>query len=373
MKSPKELLEKLVQQADPKRVKKAQKILDKVGEITFDPVRQVYTAEVGSERSTTKKYKVEIALQGDTPHATCTCPDNSKRHQVCKHIVATALNISQNPDAVRKTIPASTIETASGIVYDTFLEDYGKYASDVLIDFLTQTKENILLVGPAGTGKNTLIQAVAFLIDRPVYTIASYEDMNEERLFGTFVADGNGGFKWQDGIVTKAVKNGGILVIDEINARPTLFSLHALLDFRREIYIPILGQSIKAHKNFRVIATMNDGYYGTNELNEALRSRFIEIHLGYDINIDRQILSEYDITGKVADTYLKVLEGLRNSYEKQMIVTPPSYRLTRSFAITYKLYGAEVGVRTLLAKFTEEEREAVQSYLTLLNNIGGQE
>lgn len=73
---------------------------------------------------------------------------------------------------------------------------------------------------------------------------------------------------------------GGFGVLDEINMakNESLAVLHATLDFRRSIDVPGYDR-IPLHEATRFIATMNYGYAGTRELNEALASRFVVINM----------------------------------------------------------------------------------------------
>ncbi|RXI27355.1 AAA family ATPase, partial [Arcobacter ellisii] len=92
-----------------------------------------------------------------------------------------------------------------------------------------------------------------------------------------------------DGPVIKAMKEGHILYIDEINmAKPeTLPILNGVLDYRRQLTNPYTGEVIKAAPGFNVIAAINEGYVGTLPMNEALKNRFIVIEVDY---IDGDIL-----------------------------------------------------------------------------------
>lgn len=91
-------------------------------------------------------------------------------------------------------------------------------------------------------------------------------------------------FEWQDGPVTEAMKNGDILLIDEINLAEdaVIERINSVLEFSRELTLAEKGgtdiEKIVANPNFRIIATMNpSGDFGKRELSPALRSRFTEI------------------------------------------------------------------------------------------------
>ena len=387
----------ILNEATPQRVEKGQDLANS-GKVTLlsdlsSNIPTVIKAKVESG-SKSADYEVEIRLNPHTKEvgASCTCPDHHHRKAMCKHIMATVLTLNDyhsllSNDTDWKVVPVSEIaaipqvdvnintddnilvvETESGYYYDVKIPPFDMFATDLLKKLLTKTDRNILLIGPAGSGKNMLVEVVAELLGRQVYSIATYEDLNEEHLFGSFVPTGDGKFEWKDGVGTKAVKEGAILLIDEINARPAIFSLHALLDHRREIYIPVLGETIKAHPDFRVIATMNEGYTGTFQLNEALRSRFYEVRIPYSTEIDKALLSDSGLPEKAINKYIKFIEGLRKSYKEGVIATPASYRLTKEFAQTYILFSEQVAYRYLIKKLPPEEAEAIRQVLEVLKD-----
>lgn len=77
------------------------------------------------------------------------------------------------------------------------------------------------------------------------------------------------------GPVAQAAQEGGFCILDEINMakNEAMAVMHSVLDYRRLIDVPGY-QPIPMHPATRFIATMNYGYAGTRELNEALVSRF---------------------------------------------------------------------------------------------------
>lgn len=134
-----------------------------------------------------------------------------------------------------------------------------------------------LLVGQTGTGKNTILRHIAEEFKRTdVVRINLTGETTVEDLTGRVtLKDGN--TVDQDGNVTLAVRNGKVLILDEINAcQPeVLFALQSLLDDDHALTLPN-GEVVKAHPDFRVFATMNptSGYVGTKSLNKAFMSRF---------------------------------------------------------------------------------------------------
>ena len=82
------------------------------------------------------------------------------------------------------------------------------------------------------------------------------------------------------GSIYQCAENGGFGILDEINMakNDAVSVLHATLDYRRSIDVPGY-EKIELHPAARFIGTMNYGYAGTKELNEALVSRFLVIDM----------------------------------------------------------------------------------------------
>ena len=139
--------------------------------------------------------------------------------------------------------------------------------------------ENILLVGPKATGKNVLAENLSAVFQRPQWDISFYLNTDAASLIGTDTFR-NGEVVLREGPITQCAKAGGFGVLDEINMakNESLAGLHATLDFRRIIDVPGYDR-ISLEPGTRFIATMNYGYAGTRELNEALASRFMVIQM----------------------------------------------------------------------------------------------
>lgn len=138
---------------------------------------------------------------------------------------------------------------------------------------------NILLSGPKATGKNVLAENLAMIFNRPMWNISMNINSDSSSLLGsdTFV---DGEVKLRKGPVYNAAESGGFAVFDEINMakNDSLSVIYSALDYRRVIDVPGY-ERIDMHEATRFIGTMNYGYIGTKELNEALISRFMVIDM----------------------------------------------------------------------------------------------
>jgi nitric oxide reductase NorQ protein len=141
----------------------------------------------------------------------------------------------------------------------------------------------VLLKGPTGCGKTRLVQAMAEDLARPLVTVACHEDLTAGDLVGRFLLRG-GETVWEDGPLTRAVRQGGICYLDEIvEARAdTTVVIHPLADHRRELNIERLGEYLTAPPEFMLVLSYNPGYQSVlKDLKPSTRQRMVAIELGY--------------------------------------------------------------------------------------------
>ena len=141
----------------------------------------------------------------------------------------------------------------------------------------------LLLKGPTGCGKTRFVHAMGAELGRPVITVACNEDTSATDLVGRFIVQG-GDTVWHDGPLTRAVKSGAILYLDEISeAREDVIVLiHPLTDFRREIYIDKLDQRVAAPSEFMLVISFNPGYQSlSKQLKPSTRQRFVAVCFDY--------------------------------------------------------------------------------------------
>lgn len=155
---------------------------------------------------------------------------------------------------------------------------YGKEILEMAISALLQG-ENLLLSGAKATGKNVLCENLAYLFGRPTYNISFHVNTDSAALIGTDTFRNNE-VVLRKGPVYQCADMGGFGIFDEINMakNDAVSVLHATLDHRRIIDVPGYDK-IRLHPATRFIGTMNYGYAGTRELNEALVSRFMVIDM----------------------------------------------------------------------------------------------
>lgn len=156
-----------------------------------------------------------------------------------------------------------------------------------------KAKLPVILKGPTGCGKSRFVDAMAFDLDVPLITVACNEDTSATDLLGRFLIKGNETV-WQDGPMTRAVRNGAIFYLDEVvEAREDVIVLiHSLTDYRRMLYIDALAEALVAPASFQLVMSYNPGYQRSfKELKQSTRQRFVSMAFEYPkAEIEAQIL-----------------------------------------------------------------------------------
>ena len=151
------------------------------------------------------------------------------------------------------------------------------------------------LLGKPGVGKTTLAYAVAKQMGREVYILQATLDTRPEDLLVTPVIASGGKLRYVASPLVTAMVRGGIVILDEGNrmSEKSWASLAPLLDTRRYVESIVAGIKIKAHPDFRLVATMNDDA-STFELPEYIHSRLQpQILIDFpERDEERQILKE---------------------------------------------------------------------------------
>lgn len=215
---------------------------------------------------------------------------------------------------------------------------------------------NVLIYGPTGPGKTTSVEAWAAERGLRMATVSGNASMEPSQMTGKYVSDGNGSFAWIDGPVTDVVRNGGVLLLDEVNfISPKIYTvLYSLLDGRRSItLLDHHGETIEAHPDLTIFATMNPDYIGTTPLNFAFRNRFdIQIPWDYDDKVESKLVS--------SKALLVVAKQLRVEANKGQYETPISTNMLQEFVNFVDALGYEFAVENFIAHFSADEAASVR-------------
>lgn len=138
---------------------------------------------------------------------------------------------------------------------------------------------NLRLIGGRGCGKNTLAQTLDWLLNIPQYRMQGNAEMDKLDLLGGPTIE-NGTLRYKLSDMLRYIEAGADVVLDEGNTiKPECADvLHSLTDEARRIQVPGYGL-VRMHPRSSFTITMNEGYAGTNYMNEATIDRFTPIQM----------------------------------------------------------------------------------------------
>ena len=173
----------------------------------------------------------------------------------------------------------------------------------------------MLIKGPTGCGKTRFIQHMAAQLRRPLYTVACHDDLTASDLVGRHLIGDNKTY-WQDGPLSKAVREGAICYLDEVveARKDTTVVLHPLTDDRRILPIERTGEELSAPDEFMLVVSYNPGYQSLLKgMKPSTRQRFVSMRFDYpDPAIEtRIILKETGIDEALAVLLVELAHALR--------------------------------------------------------------
>jgi nitric oxide reductase NorQ protein len=152
-----------------------------------------------------------------------------------------------------------------------------------LFERAAQRRLPVMLTGPTGCGKTRFVEYMGERLGRAVVTISCHDDLTSSDLVGRFMVSG-GDVVWNDGPLTRAVKDGALCYLDEVvEARhDSLAVLHSLTDHRRTLFLDRTGEVVTAPDSFMLVCSYNPAYRSSlKELKPSFRQRFVTLAMNY--------------------------------------------------------------------------------------------
>lgn len=156
---------------------------------------------------------------------------------------------------------------------------------------------HVLLEGPPGTGKSTLLRSVAEAAGAGFVFVEGNAELTPGRLIGHFdparvLAEGYAPDVFVDGPLIRALREGALLYVEEINRVPeeTLNVLVSVMS-ENELHVPRLGR-VDAAEGFGLVAAMNPfDAIGTARISAAIYDRMCRVTMGYqDADVEVRIV-----------------------------------------------------------------------------------
>jgi len=162
--------------------------------------------------------------------------------------------------------------------------DWGNFME--ILEVAYKSRQPVLIIGPKGTGKTTLIQAFCEKHNLKLYTANFSLRTKEEHIIGRIELKNNSTV-FVEGILPKSMEAGGVFYADELNAAEDsmLVRFDEALDDRRQLTLKEAGdiRVVKAKETWFPVATVNPlSHAGTRELPPQLLSRFpVRLYMDY--------------------------------------------------------------------------------------------
>lgn len=203
----------------------------------------------------------------------------------------------------------------------------------------------VLIKGPTGCGKTRFVQHMAQRLQLPLHTVACHDDLSAADLVGRHLIGAQGTW-WQDGPLTRAVREGGICYLDEVvEARQdTVVVVHPLADDRRELFLERTGEVLKAPPSFMLVVSYNPGYQNLLKgVKPSTRQRFVAMRLGYPdaAQEERIVRREAGVDAALASQVVKLGQALRRLDQHDL----EEVASTRLLIFTARLIGAGMDPR----------------------------
>ncbi len=217
----------------------------------------------------------------------------------------------------------------------------------------------VMLKGPTGCGKTRFVEHMASQLGLRLITISCHDDLTASDLIGRFLIR-HDGTQWQDGPLTRAVREGALCYLDEVvEARQdTIVVLHPLTDHRRVLPIDKTGELIEAPPSFQLVISYNPGYQRMlKDLKPSTRQRFVALDFDFPPP-ERETLIVQRESGTergVAHDLVALAGRLRGLRDRGLAEVPS----TRLLVATGKLIASGVSVReaceaALLSPLTDD-------------------
>ena len=292
----------------------------------------------------------------------------------------------KKPTPPKKRTPSATMKLREQIKFDNLQKNEALLPYVPAIDdnyvfpawtleFVTMLDHgmNCWLYGGTGSGKSSLVEQVCATGELPLMYQSFHEDIKPcELLGGKELVDGN--TVWVDGPVTRAYREGFVLLLDEIDAFPpeVQFCLYGILDGKPLVLAENGNEVVKKHAHFRAVATGNTQgrgddtgmYAGTNVLNRALLNRFRPwYNVEYPTEATyRDIIKREGVRDEVAAVIARLAKEINAAFMNGTLTETFSLRDARQIAKIAELADGDIGRALqicLLNRLSAIEKSAV--------------
>ena len=211
----------------------------------------------------------------------------------------------------------------------------------------------VMLKGPTGCGKTRFVEYMAWLLGRPLVTVACHDDLSASDLTGRYLIRG-GETIWQDGALTLAARHGAFCYLDEIveSRQDVVVVIHPLTDHRRLLPIEKRGEIVEAAPGFQVVASYNPGYqHALKDLKPSTRQRFVMIDFDFPpADVERKIIvREGRVDAATAERLVELAIRVRRLRDRGLPEVPSTRVLIATARLIARGISPQAACRAALA------------------------
>ncbi|QIL73707.1 CbbQ/NirQ/NorQ/GpvN family protein [Diaphorobacter sp. HDW4B] len=233
----------------------------------------------------------------------------------------------------------------------------------------------VLIKGPTGCGKTRFVEHMAARLGRELITVSCHDDLSAADLVGRHLIS-DGGTRWADGPLTRAVRTGAICYLDEVveARKDTTVVLHPLADDRRVLPIERTGEELHAADGFMLVVSYNPGYQNVLKgLKPSTRQRFVALQFDYPpAHVEREILlRESGVDAQVADQLVALAQALRRLTEQDLEETVSTRLLVMAARLAASGLPLAKACRAAIVDALTDDAETVDALSELVTAVMG--
>jgi len=228
----------------------------------------------------------------------------------------------------------------------------------------------LLLKGPTGCGKTRFITHMAERLGRPLYTVSCHDDLTAADLVGRHLI-GDGQTYWNDGPLTRAVREGAICYLDEIveARKDTTVVLHPLTDDRRILPLERTGETLIAPKDFMLVVSYNPGYQNLLKgMKPSTRQRFVSMSFTFPEAAQEQsiLMGETGIDELQAKRLVSLANALRALKDHDLEEAASTRLLVYTIKLIQSGYNPVDACRNALIEPLTDDQETVEALMEVV-------
>lgn len=243
-----------------------------------------------------------------------------------RSIVEERIVAAQLPRSIEVHLP-------DGVTHKLDGRTHRQFAS--LMELVNEGHQNLLMVGPAGSGKTTLAKSMAQALGLDFGFISLSAGVTETHLFGRILPQPDGSWQYQPSRFVEVYENGGVFLLDEVDAADANVMVAINAALANGVLANPNGKVHKRHAKTYILAAANTWgrgadhqYVGRNQLDAATLDRFVlsTLRIEYDEKMEADLI-DASLDGELAAELVSWIGLLRGGIEKARLRRIASTRL----------------------------------------------